>query len=60
MQSALSHNEYSSPGTFGRYFVWALIASPIVALVSFVAWIVVPVVVGNVVPAVVQAVTTSN
>jgi hypothetical protein len=39
--------------------VWVLVA-PIVACAVYAAWIVVPVVVGEVVPVVVRAVTTSN
>ena len=39
-----------------RYLVIALIAAPIVALATYVTWIVVPVVVREVVPVVVRAV----
>jgi hypothetical protein len=43
-----------------RYIALSLIAAPFVAFAVYVAWIVVPIVVSEVVPAVVQSVTTSK
>jgi len=40
-----------------RYVAWALIATPVVLLAGYVAWLVVPEVVRVVVPAVVRSVT---
>jgi hypothetical protein len=43
-----------------RYALFTLIASPFVAFAAYMAWIIVPIVVSEVVLAVVQSVTTSN
>jgi hypothetical protein len=42
------------------YLILSLIAAPFVALAAYVAWLVVPIVLEEVVPEVVRAVTTSN
>jgi hypothetical protein len=56
MYIAIPQPNYKRP----NYLVWSLIAAPVVVFAVYVAWIVVPIVVTEVVPAVVQAVTTSN
>jgi len=43
-----------------HHIFWILIATPFVAFAAYIAWLVIPIVVTEVVPAVVQAVTTSN
>jgi hypothetical protein len=50
----------SSGLTRPNYILWSFIAAPFVAFATYVAWLVVPAVVSEVVPAVVQAVTTSS
>jgi hypothetical protein len=55
MHTAHPRSNYPS----SKYFVWVLVA-PIVACAVYATWIVVPVVVSQVVPVVVRAVTTSN
>jgi hypothetical protein len=43
-----------------NYVLWSFIAAPFVAFAAYVAWLIVPIVISEVVPAVVQAVTTSS
>jgi hypothetical protein len=43
-----------------RYVALSLLAAPFVAFAVYIAWIVVPIVVSEVVPAVVQSVTASK
>jgi hypothetical protein len=56
MYTAIPQPNYKRP----NYIVCSLLAAPIVAFAVYIAWIIVPIVVSEVIPAVVQAVTTSN
>jgi cobalamin synthase len=56
MHTAIPQSSYSRP----NYILWPLIAAPFAAFAAYIAWIIVPIIVSEVVPAVVQAVTTSK
>jgi hypothetical protein len=55
------YTAYARPScASSNYVILSMLAAPFVAFAVYVAWIVVPIVVSEVVPAIVQAVTTSN
>ena len=56
MHAAIPQPNYNRP----KYLVGSLIAAPVVAFAVYIAWIILPIIVTEVVPTVVQAVTTSN